>query len=71
MLEAYNIVTKNMKKAAKRGQNYYNQRAWSSVLELGDHVLIRNLSQRGGPGKICAYWENHVHVVKERRGVNS
>lgn len=43
---------------------YYNQIAWSSVLELGDHVLIRNLSQRGGPGQICAYWENNIHVVK-------
>lgn len=48
----------------------YNQSTWSSVLEPGDHVLIRNLSQRGGPGKICAYWENNIHVVKERRGVN-
>jgi len=70
MQQAYNIALENMRKAGERGQKHYNQRAWSSVLELGDHVLIRNLSERGGPGKIRAYWENKVHVVKERRGTN-
>ncbi|XP_061745393.1 uncharacterized protein LOC133544250 [Nerophis ophidion] len=50
---------------------YYNQKALSSVLQPGDHVLIQNLSRRGGPGKICPYWEDKVHIVKERRGTES
>uniref|UniRef100_A0A8C1WAH7 Gypsy retrotransposon integrase-like protein 1 n=1 Tax=Cyprinus carpio TaxID=7962 RepID=A0A8C1WAH7_CYPCA len=68
MQEAYEIAKKNMKKAAARGQRNYNRKAWSSVLEPGDHVLVRNLSERGGPGKLRAFWEKQTYVVKERRG---
>ncbi len=68
--EAYEIAMKNMKKAAAKGQRNYNRRAWCSVLEPGDHVLVRNLSERGGPGKLRAYWEKQTYVVKERRGGN-
>ncbi|KAL1263603.1 hypothetical protein QQF64_006342 [Cirrhinus molitorella] len=68
MQEAYEIATKNMKKAAARGQSNYNKKAWSSVLEPGDHVLVRNLSERGGPGKLRAYWEKQTYVVKGRKG---
>ncbi len=64
MQEAYGIA---MKKEAAKGQRNYNRRAWSSVLEPGDHVLVRNLSERGGPGKLQAYWAKQTYVVKGRR----
>lgn len=67
MQEAYAIAMQNLKKSAKRGQKNYNQRAWSSTLEPGDHILVRNLTPRGAPGKLRSYWEDTVHVVKERK----
>ncbi len=51
-MSIYEIAMKNMKKAAAKGQRNYNSRVWSSILELDDHVLVRNLSERGGPGKL-------------------
>ncbi|TKS65275.1 Retrovirus-related Pol polyprotein [Collichthys lucidus] len=71
MQEAYAIARQNMKKSARRGQKNYNQRAWSSTLESGDHVLVRNLTPRGGTGKLRSYWEDMIYVVKGRKGPDS
>ena len=37
----------------------------SSVLEQGDRVLIRNMSEREGTGKMQSFCEERVHVVVE------
>lgn len=63
MQQAYSIARQNKKKSAKRGQKKYNQRTWSSTLEPGDHVLVRNLTPRGGTGKLHNYWKDTVYVV--------
>lgn len=71
MSQAYGQALKNSTKGRERGQAQYNKRVRSSVLEPGDRVLVRNLTPRGGPGKLRSYWEDKVHVVVRRKAPDS
>eukprot|EP00112_Aurelia_sp_Birch-Aquarium-sp1_P014489 Seg3131.4 transcript_id=Seg3131.4/GoldUCD/mRNA.D3Y31 product="hypothetical protein" protein_id=Seg3131.4/GoldUCD/D3Y31 len=71
MRNAYDIVIKNSKSAAERNKKQYDKKIRSSTLEAGDRVLVRNLSERGGPGKLRAYWEDKIHIIVRRLSPDS
>ena len=68
MQEAYDITTANAKKTADRNKRNYDNKVRSSVLHEGDRVLVRNMTPRGGTGKLRNHWEDAIHEVIRQVG---
>ncbi len=51
---------------SERKKINYDAGLLSSVLRKGDRVLVKNRSERGGPGKLRSYWEPDIHIVVRR-----
>lgn len=52
MEEAYELANKASQASGKRGKELYDKKIQGAELHPGNRVLIRNLSERGGPGKL-------------------
>ena len=63
MKDAYEITRENVNKAGIRSKKFYDSKIRYSTLLPGDRVLVRNLTPRGGPGKLRNHWEDVVHTV--------
>ena len=67
MEEAYKTAAKVSEKVGAQNKEGYDRKATASVLQSGDRVLVRNLREKGGPGKLRSYWEESIYKVLERR----
>ncbi|KAL2089169.1 hypothetical protein ACEWY4_016068 [Coilia grayii] len=67
MEEAYQLANKAAQASGKRGKELYDRKIQGAELHPGNRVLIRNLTERGGPGKFRSFWEEKVHVVVKRK----
>ena len=68
MKEAYKIVSKRGKN--KDIQHRNNSSRVLLSLQPSDRIPVRNMSQRGGTGKMRDFWEEKVHVIVSRIGDN-
>ena len=67
--EAYAVASCRSRAAGERNKAHYDLKAKYVDLQSNDRVLVRDLSERGGPGKLRSYWENDVHRVICRKEV--
>ena len=64
MSQVYTIASTNSScRKRKDIARHDNKGPVTAVLEKVDRILIRNLSERGGTGKMRSFWEDKVHVV--------
>ena len=64
MTQAYEMTSKHLNNRKNKDmERRDNSKRCALGLEPGDRVLIRNMSQRGGTGKLRNFWEEKVHKV--------
>ena len=68
MQEAYEIAKGRSQKRKAADENRWNDRLIVSAVRQGDKVLVKNVREKGGPGKIRAYWEQDVYRVLDVQG---
>ena len=57
MSDAYKIAKRKSNQVRDLNKSAYNKRVRCAVFETGNRVLVRNLRERQGPGKLRSYWE--------------
>ena len=60
---SFSITSQNVEKSHTRNKRNYNKKVFGQVLEPNDRILFRNVSERGGTGKLRSYWKNDIYVV--------
>ena len=68
MEEAYQIALKHSTERGSKDQLRHNSKPLLTKLVPGDRVLVKNLSVRGGTGKLRGYCEDDIAVVVESCG---
>lgn len=68
MEEAYKIARECAQKSADRSKKNFDNKVRSTTLQPGDRVLVKNLTPRGGPGKLRNFWEDNIHSVVRQMG---
>ena len=67
MKEAYELANKRIEKAAGYNKQYYDKKVHEVEVAVGDQVLVRNMREKGGTGKLRSHWERSLFRVEEKK----
>ena len=63
MEEAFKVANENSKKAGDYNKRHYDKGVKEVEIAEGDHVLVRNMREKGGTGKLRNHWESNIFKV--------
>ena len=63
MRDAFQAVNQNAEQAGQANKRRYDARGRSVEIVVGDRVLLRNVTERGGTGKLRSWWEHKIYEV--------
>ena len=63
MKKAVDIAQANLGVGKAGNKARYDRKVRGVAINVGDNVLLRNLNEKGGTGKLKCHWENKVYEV--------
>ena len=67
MEQAYKLANANIDKAAAYNKKTYDKKVQGVELKVGDQVLVRNVREQGGTGKLRSHWERGVFEIVKKK----
>ena len=71
MKQVYQLAAKRSHSSGEKAKSYYDQKVRHAMLQMGDRVLVWNLSERGGPGKLRSHWEGSIYITVNQKRPDS
>ena len=68
MTEAYKMASENSRKQQGQVDTRRNAKHTLGALYPQDKVLIKNVRETGGPGKLRSHWEKYLYEVIAKKG---
>ena len=69
MNDAYKVVRENISQKKQAAEKHWGKnKLMATALQLGDRVLVKNVREKGGPGKLRSYFEPDVYVITKVGG---
>ena len=66
MQEAYKLASEKSNQQGIYNKQHYDQHVSGKDINVGDKVLLRNLTDRGGTGKLRSFFEDKIYTGVER-----
>ena len=63
MKSAFQLAYQHSGQAGASNKRRYDAKANTASIGVGDRVLVRNMSERGGAWKLRCWWEQKIYVV--------
>ena len=68
MREVFRVAKEKSEKVQSYNKGKYDGKVREVGITEGDHVLVKNLREKGGTGKLRSYWEHQIFEVLGQQG---